>query len=169
MTEKEFFSAQLATLNNNITTSTIILGDFNLDLNREFDGQYGKKSFFDDLTNSLGHHNLDQMVFDNTWSRIINESVCSSRIDHIYTNCTDQIQRLQFSNEAFSDHLLVMFSVIAIEKTQSTKTVFKRSWYGYTKDLVCEELSKVDWSCDRNDPQSFYDLVESNSQVFFIL
>ena len=54
-----------------------------------------------------------------------------------------------------------MFSVIAIEKTQSTKTVFKRSWYGYTKDLVCEELSKVDWSCDRNDPQSYYNWLEN--------
>ena len=40
MTEREFFQAQLISLNSNITQSTIILGDFNLDLNKEYDGQY---------------------------------------------------------------------------------------------------------------------------------
>ena len=41
-----------------ITPNTIILGDFNLDLNKENDANYGKKNLFDDMTNLLGHHYL---------------------------------------------------------------------------------------------------------------
>ena len=104
---------------------------------------------------------MEQMVYEDTWSRIVNESACSSRIDHIYTNCEDQIQRLTFSNEAYSDHLLIMFSVKTTEVTPHTKTLFKRQWYGYTKEVLCEELSKVDWTCDRDDPQSYYDWLEN--------
>ena len=74
MTEREFFQAQLTSLNNNTTSYTIILGDLNLDLNKENDGNYGKRNLLNNMTNTLDHHNLEQMVHEDTWSRIINGS-----------------------------------------------------------------------------------------------
>ena len=37
---------------------TVFLGDFNLDINKEYDPHYSKKLLLEELTNPLGHHNL---------------------------------------------------------------------------------------------------------------
>ena len=31
----------------------------------------------------------------------------------------------------------------------------------YSKEKLCEELGKVDWTCERDDPQSYYDWLEN--------
>ena len=152
---------QATTLNNNITTSTIILGNFNLDLNKENDGSYGKRLLFDDMIESLGHHNLEQMIQEDTWSRIINGNLTSSRIDHVHTTCQDNLQRMQYSNEAYSDHLLIKFNLTTNENIQPTKPTYKRSWYGYNKEKLCAELETLNWDCNREDPQSYYDWFEN--------
>ena len=78
-----------------ITQNSVIVGDFNLDLNKIDDTTYGKKSFFDDITNTIGHHSLEQMVNEDTWNRIINGNHVSSRIDLTgyqaspYNHCQD--------------------------------------------------------------------------------
>ena len=94
MTEKAFFQNQLNKLNTNITQNSILLGDFNLDLNKIDDPAYGKNSYFDNITNTIGHHNLEQMVHEDTWNRIINRRYVSSRIDHVYTTCPDDLKQI---------------------------------------------------------------------------
>ena len=95
------------------------------------------------MINILGHHNLEQMVLEDTWSRIINGRHVSSKIDHIYTNCQDNLQRLYYLNEAYSDHLLVMFSLNNVDESIPTNPLYRRSWYGYDKSRLCEELGKI--------------------------
>ena len=129
--------------------------------NKENYSHYAKRPLLEGMKNSIGHHSLDQLILRNTWNRIVNEESISSRIDHIYTNCNDQIQRLQFSNGAYSDHLLIMFHLKTTEETNANKTIFRRSWYGYKKEQLHEELSKVDWTCDRSDSQSYYNWFEN--------
>ena len=133
MTERAFFTAQLTNLNSHITPNSIIMGDFNLDLNKENDLNYGKRPFLDDMNNYLGHHHLEQLILEDTWSRIINGNNVSSRIDHIYTTCQDNIQRLYYHNEAYSDHLLVMFSLNHMAEASPSNPTYRRSWYGYNK------------------------------------
>ena len=78
-----------------ITTKTVILGDFNFDLNKEQCEYYYKKNYLHAMLNILGHHNLDQIVKEDTWSRVINNVYTSSRLDHIYTTETNRIQNLE--------------------------------------------------------------------------
>ena len=33
------------------------------------------------------------------------------RIDHVYTTCQENLQRMFYSSEAYSDHQLIMFSI----------------------------------------------------------
>ena len=63
-TERDFFTMQLNILNINVSTNTVILGDFNLDLNKMNDNSYGKKLNFNSFNNTLGHHRLEQMVHE---------------------------------------------------------------------------------------------------------
>ena len=94
------------------------------------------------MVNILGHQNMEQMVTEDTWSRIINGNQVSSRIDHIYTNCEPKLQRLLYSNEAYSDHVLITFILNEELPNEMKNPTYMRSWYGYSSTVLQEELSK---------------------------
>ena len=96
--EMTFFCNQITKLDELITTSTIILGDFNLDLNKEYSGNYPKKAYLTMMKNVLGHHGLAQLVTEDTWSRTVNGIKLSSRIDHMYTTMKNRITK-QFTRK----------------------------------------------------------------------
>ena len=82
-TEREFFNNQLATIDRIITNNTIIVGDFNIDLNKSNDPNYSRYHLAEDLRNKLGHHNLKQLCTGYTWSRVVNGNM-HSYIRHVY-------------------------------------------------------------------------------------
>ena len=74
-----------------VIPNTIILGDFNLDINKKHLEMYSRKNYFILMQNILGHHGFDQLVNGDTWSRVVNGTVQSSRIDHVYTTVRSRI------------------------------------------------------------------------------
>ena len=58
LTQKEFFDHQLTILKNNITPSTILLGDFNLDQEKIFNPNYSHKNYFNSLLETFEPLNL---------------------------------------------------------------------------------------------------------------
>ena len=68
---------------------------------------------------------------------------------------------MYYSNEAFSDHSLIMFNVNDSIEIHPTAISHKRSWFKYSSQLLREELSKVNWQCDRQDTQSYYNWLEN--------
>ena len=109
--EREFFNFQFTKLNHIITTSTIIMGDFNLDLKRTADSTYTKKLLYEDFTNTLGHHNLVQCCNEYTWSRVINGVVKQSLLDHVYESKEGLIQQLKLTEPHFGDQKLLTFQL----------------------------------------------------------
>ena len=89
-----------------MTERCIILGDFNLDLNKQNDNNYYRKNYFTLMSNILGHHTLDQMINGYTWKRIINGIETTSILDHIYTTRSDCIKNVKLTDNAYSDHLI---------------------------------------------------------------
>ena len=93
-TQKEFFDLQLQIVKSNINRNTIFLGDFNLDQRKNLGPQYGHKLYFESLCNAFKQHNLIQIVTFNTLSRVINNTIKSSTIDHIYLKDPTEINTL---------------------------------------------------------------------------
>ena len=82
--QRQFFEAQLSLIKDNITKNMINLGDFNLDQNKRYDINYSHKLYFDALSTAFEPHNLIQVIDFDTWTRVINNVVKPSVIDHVY-------------------------------------------------------------------------------------
>ena len=84
VTQRDKFVYQLGLVKQAFTTSSILLGDFNLDWQRRHDVSYSHKNYFSDMENLLGTLNLNQLVNFTTWTRTINGEVKQSTLDHIF-------------------------------------------------------------------------------------
>ena len=158
-TQKEFFDLQLQIIKSNINRNTIVLGDFNLDQKKNFDPQYGHKHYFESLRNAFEQHSLIQIVSFPTWSRVINNTLKSSIIDHIYLKDPTEISNLTCLTPPFGDHTLVHFE-INIKKTIKSE-IWKRNWKFYSKDLLVQKLYSVDWQIKKDSVQSYWNKFES--------
>ena len=78
--EFNFFINQIQHLDKLITERTIIMDDFNLDLNKLELDNYTRKIYFEAMTNVLGHQNLDQLIMEDTWCRRLNLSLDSFKV-----------------------------------------------------------------------------------------
>ena len=157
--QKQFFEAQLLLIQTNITSNTIILGDFNLDQNKIYNPNYSHKLYFEALNTAFQPHNLIQIVDFDTWSRIINNETKSSLIDHVYVKDPTSFKNLSAITPPFGDHKLISFTT-TIEKIPLTE-IFKRNWKNYSKEALLTELSKQNWLIKKDSVQSFWNEFES--------
>ena len=157
--QKQFFEAQLLLIQTNITSNTIILGDFNLDQNKIYNPNYSHKLYFEALNTAFQPHNLMQIVDFDTWSRIINNETKSSLIDHVYVKDPTSFKNLSAITPPFGDHKLISFTT-TIEKIPLTE-IFKRNWKNYSKEALLTELSKQNWLIKKDSVQSFWNEFES--------
>ena len=107
---------------------------------------------FDDL-------NLLQLVNFSTWSRIVGNTTRSSILDHIYVDNVELVKEITHLTPVFGDHELVM-ALLCIIKPQP-KISFKRDWRRYTKDLLNDHLSRVDWTNNANNVQDVWNDFET--------
>jgi hypothetical protein len=56
--------------------------------------------------------------------------------------------------------LLYLINELATNKSDEKRTILKRNWRGYSKDLLLEELKKVDWNIDCTQVQDFNNELE---------
>ena len=159
ISQKEFFEQQLQILKANITPNTLVLGDFNLDQRKNFDPQYGHKLYFESLRNAFEQHGLIQAVTFDTWSRVINNVVKSSIIDHIYLKDPTEITNISSITPPFGDHILITFE-INIKKIIENQT-WKRNWKLYSKENLIRKLSTENWEIKKDSVQSYWNEFES--------
>ena len=57
--QRDKFNYQLQLINNAITPTSILMGDFNLDWLKKFDFNYAYKNYFEDIDLALGNHGLN--------------------------------------------------------------------------------------------------------------
>jgi hypothetical protein len=109
----------------------ILVGDINLDWNRKGDLNYYFKNYYNYMEERLEEHNLIQMVNFLTWSRVVNNVIKESTIDHGYTAKPTSIIDLTSIKPFFGDHLVVLFNITSEKPIPVTS--FRRSWQHYTK------------------------------------
>lgn len=115
----QFFEKQLDIIKSNFTSSTIVVGDFNLDQNKLFDISYSHKNYFTLLTETFTHLELIQLVRFPTWSRTINNAVCQSTLDHVYTKDPTIVKSIYPINAPFGDHVVVIME-LNLKQTKKT-------------------------------------------------
>ena len=100
-----------------------------------------------------------QLVNFPTWSRTINNVLCSSILDHIYIKDPTLLTPLIPVTPSFGDHILIMFSIGS--KKSDNKELYKRNWKTYSKNLLLVELAKANWQIQNDDVQSYWNQFES--------
>jgi endonuclease/exonuclease/phosphatase family metal-dependent hydrolase len=102
------FRKQLNIINDATTTSTILLGDFNIYENKRHQADYNQRLLFQDLEELIGHHQYTQHVKEAMWERTIQEQVKNSILDHIY--CTDStiVDNILYKDTIYGDHKMII-------------------------------------------------------------
>ena len=85
-----------------------MLGDFNLDHLMRYNLYHNHYDMFVDFKEILGSLDLIQMVDFITWSRIVNNTLKSSLLDHVYVQCQTTIKSIKEIHPPFGDHDLVL-------------------------------------------------------------
>ena len=159
LSQKEFFESQLQIIKNNTTSSSIVLGDFNLDHSKIFDQAYSHKNYFNSLIETFTDLNLIQIVTFNTWSRVVNNVECTSILDHIYVKNPSIIRALYPVTPPFGDHQLIIFSIPS-KKSPVPKT-YRRNWATYSPQNLILRLQEVDWNIQFDGVQAYWNSFES--------
>ena len=159
MHQKEKFRYQLQLIKNAINTKTMIVGDFNVDDGKRLDVDYAYSNYFNDIDETFSEFGFIQMIDFVTWSRVVNNVLKSSVLDHLYVRDATIINDIQSCKPCFGDHLLVMFSVGTT--AQTPKRSLKRDWRKYSKLALCQELEGVDWDVGVDTVQECWNIFEN--------
>ena len=129
----------------------------NLNFAEKNDINYSHVRYFDDFDNVLSDKDLIQLIEFPTWSRIVNDILMESILDHIYVKDPTLVSEIQSTKPLFGDHLLVSVT-IRLEKKASVSS-FRRDGRKYSKEVLLSELSLVDWSSDVNNPTNRFSVL----------
>ena len=154
-----FFENQLKIIKTACTKNTVLLGDLNLDWFKKELRQYAFRAYFDDFERVLSGTDLVQMVNFPTWSRTINGVVKESLLDHFYSNNPLSISDIHPVEPIFGDHCMIVASICTVKPPPSF--CYRRNWSSYDRSTLCENLALVDWHCDYDDVQSYWNNFEN--------
>ena len=152
----QFFAQLWQTLN------TIIVGDFNLDLNKSTANTttYASANYLKELTQFREELNLEQIVTDDTWHRSILGVEKSSRIDHIYHTQDIKISKPVHSNAIYSDHQIISsYITYRAEEKEKVQPVWMRNWYKYSNEKLVARLKEEAWNNEYEHAQDLYDWI----------
>jgi hypothetical protein len=156
---RTFFNNQLERIRIAMNSNTILLGDFNLDWYKKGVHGYQFRNYFNDMENILSESCIVQLVDFPTWTRVVNNQVRESILDHLY--CTDPtvITKVSGIKPIFGDHTMVVASVLLNKPSPST--YIRRDWRLYNSDVLKAELLKIDWDIQDDRVQDFWNSFEN--------
>ena len=140
MTPTEFFEAQINVIKNALCRNCYVLGEFNLDARMDNRPDYDRKIPLAILNEFANNNELAQIVYFDTWSRVINGIKKESLIDHIYVNDISTVINVKFEVPTFGDHVLVIAELdLNIRRTNKNKIA--RDWKKYSVNSINVEVS----------------------------
>ena len=87
---------------------------------------YDRYDMFAVFEEIIGHLDLKQMVDFTTWSRILNNTLKESILDHVYIQCPMTIDYIKGVCPPFGDHTLILI-VLKHQRREELKTLIKVS------------------------------------------
>ena len=163
ITPLRFFESQLAIIKRAVTTSNnkkiVVSGDFNLDDSKRHALDYRNKIFFERLNQICDETNLIQLIEQPTWKRIVNNSVKTSILDHIYVKNPNDVTNIEMYEPLFGDHKLVTFNISA--RHTDHNVVMRRNWSHYSKEKLNHALSLEPFNIETDSVQQTWNLFET--------
>ena len=158
-TSRDHLNKQLKIIDKNITPTTVLLGDLNLDENKRYRIDYNQRQLFNDFDLILGHHQLNQLVKEPTWERMVEGNLRDSTIDHIYTYDKSTITNIKLENMNFGDHKMIV-ALVGVEMKKEILKIRRRNWKHYSKKELTDELSRVLWQDEIESVQELWNSYE---------
>ena len=155
---REFFNCQLRTVRRALTSNTVLIGDFNLDLTKKGIPGYAFASYFDDLDLTFDELNLAQLVDFPTWTRTVGGAVRESSIDHVYSTNPAYLSSVSSFKPCFGDHFAITLNYSIVK--EPNKFVYRRTWKHYSKERLIYMLSAEDWDIMDDTVQGYWNSFE---------
>ena len=132
--------------------AVMITGDFNLDFNKINTQNYTCRRIYDELLELTYAFDLEQMVKEDTWSRMYQGTIRSSILDHVYLSNNEIMNTISVEKQPISDHSVVVLTTVGDIKTASNQTYEYDCWKHYTKEALKSELrnNNFDILCNLN-------------------
>ena len=137
----------------------IVIGDFNLDYYKLYDPNYQFKNYFEVLLANFEPLNLSQLVNFKTWRRFVNGVKRFSILDHFYTSSPEIVTEIRPLHTDIGDHSIILFTLP--RESKPPKVLMKRDWRFYTKELLLEKLSGINFVMNVNCVQQTWNLFEN--------
>jgi hypothetical protein len=146
-TKEQLFEKQVLMLNDwciNFKDKKVIMGDFNIDyLKMGIINNF----YYNELARMEQTNGLTQLIKETTWSRLYEGSYRCSLLDHCYLSDLHTLKNVKLLEAEISDHTPIMIE-LNVNQTTEKKTLLKRNWKSYSKEVLICELQKVDWNID---------------------
>ena len=142
-----FFLAQLDVIKKALTKNCFVMGDFNLDVNKEARSDYAYKVPFSHLSDFVTDNNLIQLIDFPTWSRTINGIRKESILDHVYVNNCSLVNNLTSIEPTFGDHLLIVIE-LNLHLDDYLQSYVRRDWKNYSKTSLIQQLKIKNYEAD---------------------
>ena len=125
-----------------------LMGDCNLDLMRADDSTFYLKNILREYESILGENGLTNKRLGITFERIHEDgTVIQSELDHLVTNCPDEIKDYGTLIFDKSDHRVIFAEIYFDKQKAEKKTVVTRDLRAIRKNpqLLKEAVTKQDW------------------------
>ena len=143
ISQREKFKYQLSLIKKALCYKNgILLEDFNLNFTKKNDINYTYVKYFDEFDDILGDNNLVQLIEFPAWSRIINNVLSESIIDHIYVKDPTLVGGVHSIKPIFGDHLLISLT-LRLEKDVNEHSI-RRDWRKYSKEVLLSKLAIIE-------------------------
>ena len=126
-----------------------MMGDCNLDLMKSDDDTFYLKNILKEYESILGENGLINKRLGVTFERIHNDgTVIQSELDHLVTNCPDEIKDCgTFTSDASPDHRVIYAEIFFNKAKPEKKKIVSRDLRGIRKNpnLLREAVARQDW------------------------
>ena len=119
------------------TKYELLIGDFNLDLQKKTNQNYQLRNLFDKLDEYTDSRYMINIKTEPTWQRIFLNSLKESTLDHVYTNHIPMIKRTLNERQCISDHNLILVQTTHESEVLSKSNKIKvMDWSKYDAEIL---------------------------------
>lgn len=152
------------------TDVQIVLGDLNVDYNRIADPTYNQRAMADVLASFIEENELKQLVKENTWCRMVQNTLKVSLLDHCYVRGDPYDIEVKTICSSVSDHVPVVVTLHMEEPfTRNRNFIDVRVWRNYSSERLIQELAKEDFDIKAKGVNEFNEELEQKIMKVFDL